>query len=50
LLQLFLLPQGEGQDEGIYNEALSIDPLTPTLSREERELTGKQLKKYAKKN
>jgi hypothetical protein len=37
----FLLPPGEGQDEGIQNQAVILfDPLSPTLSRRERELTG----------
>ena len=37
-----LLPEGEGQDEGIYkNSNLAIlDSLTPTLSRREREFVG----------
>jgi hypothetical protein len=35
--EAFLLPQGEGQDEGILSDCLPvIDPLTPTLSRRER--------------
>jgi hypothetical protein len=39
-----LLPPGEGQDEGI-NQICSpgdSDPLTPTLSRREREFMGQQ--------
>jgi len=43
-LELFLLPSGEGQDEGINNnhELPNCIPLTPTLSQRERELTGQQ--------
>jgi len=43
-LELFLLPSGEGQDEGINKTMIYIDvfPLTPTLSLRERELTGQQ--------
>jgi hypothetical protein len=39
-----LLPQGEGQDEGIKkNQSVSFsNPLTPTLSLRERELNGTQ--------
>jgi hypothetical protein len=33
-----LLPPGEGQDEGIQNKEVALfDPLSPTLSRRERE-------------
>jgi len=36
--ETFLLPLGEGQDEGIKNESLGhSNPLTPTLSLRERE-------------
>ncbi len=38
----FLLPLGEGQDEGIHISQLPIYPLSPTLSRRERELTEQQ--------
>ena len=39
-----LLPQGEGQDEGIYkNSNLPLlDSLTPALSQREREFVGQQ--------
>jgi hypothetical protein len=34
---------GSDQDEGIENQAVILfDPLSPTLSRRERELTGQQ--------
>jgi hypothetical protein len=32
----FLLPQGEGQEEGSNRQLLLTDPLSPTLSRRER--------------
>ena len=37
-----LLPEGEGQDEGIYknNDLAILDSLTPTLSRRERGFVG----------
>ena len=37
-----LLPEGEGQDEGIYknNDLAILGSLTPTLSRREREFVG----------
>ena len=42
-----LLPEGEGQDEGIYKKGIYknsnlaiLDSLTPTLSRREREFVG----------
>ena len=40
----FLLPQGEGQDEGMYkNSNLPLlDSLTPALSQREREFMGQQ--------
>jgi hypothetical protein len=39
----FLLPPGEGQDEGIeFRQLTRSDPLTPTLSRREREIVGQQ--------
>jgi hypothetical protein len=34
----FLLPQGEGQDEGKKEDAFLFDPLTLALSRREKEL------------
>jgi len=39
-----LLPQGEGQDEGVIEIIVlaPLIPLTPTLSLRERELTGRQ--------
>jgi len=39
-----LLPQGEGQDEGVIEIRVLalLTPLTPTLSLRERELTGQQ--------
>ena len=39
-----LLPQGEGQDEGMYkNSNLPLlDSLTPALSQREREFMGQQ--------
>jgi hypothetical protein len=38
-----LLPPGEGQDEGIENQVVTnIYPLSPTLSRREREFVGQQ--------
>ena len=37
-----LLPEGEGQDEGIYknNDLAILGSLTPTLSRRERGFVG----------
>jgi hypothetical protein len=39
-----LLPSGEGQDEGLNEIGLlrRFDPLTPVLSRKEREFMGQQ--------
>jgi hypothetical protein len=38
-----LLPAGEGQDEGIKNQTVALfDPLSPALSRREREFMGQQ--------
>jgi hypothetical protein len=39
-----LLPSGEGQDEGIkeIGKLHRFDPLTPALSRREREFMGQQ--------
>ena len=40
--QRSLLPQGEGEDEGVYKNSnlSSLDSLTPALSRREREFMG----------
>jgi len=43
-----LLPPGEGQDEGVLNRTVSIMyPLSPSLSRREREFTEVPLRKRA---
>ena len=42
-----LLPPGEGQEEGIYiRQLLSFYPLSPTLSRREREFMGQQWQRW----